>query len=438
MSRSGECSEPATAVALPEPVRFRLVELAAEMLGRLPVAETPPALRRVARFAPAKRARLGAVQIGLALDRDQDFREQVAEALRTAVPGLSDALAEGFQLGALPAEEAAVAAYLFRPPGWERYLAAVPAAPPVPEPATDPSSVARLQEQLATVRAERREAEERWRAELSAARAELTELRRRLGAARDRSRLAEQSAAAAQDAVEQVMTDRAAVLAATEAESRRLRGRLAEAEAAAETARRAARERRGEADLRLRLLVDTLVEAAQGLRRELGLPPTDVRPADGVAAAAGQAAIGGPGGSRGLAAEDPLVLAELLNLPRVHLVVDGYNVTKSGYGTLTLEAQRNRLVSGLAAVVAARTRAEVTVVFDGTDVPGVLSQFPRGVRVVFTPAGEIADDWIRRLVAAEPPGRPVVVVSSDREVADDVRRAGAHSVPSAALLRLLG
>ena len=36
----------------------------------------------------------------------------------------------------------------------------------------------------------------------------------------------------------------------------------------------------------------------------------------------------------------------------------------------------------------------------------------------------IADDVIRELVAAEPPGRPVVVVTSDREVATDVVRAG--------------
>jgi predicted RNA-binding protein with PIN domain len=59
------------------------------------------------------------------------------------------------------------------------------------------------------------------------------------------------------------------------------------------------------------------------------------------------------------------------------------------------------------------------------------------VRVLFSAPGEPADDVIRRLVAAEPEGRPVAVVSSDREVADDVRRAGAHAVPSDLLLRRL-
>ena len=41
-------------------------------------------------------------------------------------------------------------------------------------------------------------------------------------------------------------------------------------------------------------------------------------------------------------------------LPQVHLIVDGYNVTKTGYGELPLVDQRTRLVTALAAL-AART-----------------------------------------------------------------------------------
>jgi predicted RNA-binding protein with PIN domain len=77
-------------------------------------------------------------------------------------------------------------------------------------------------------------------------------------------------------------------------------------------------------------------------------------------------------------------------------------------------------------------------VFDGAQLDGpVRLTQPRGVRVLFSAPGEIADELIRRLVAAEPPGRPVVVVSSDREVADGVRRSGARPVPSAMLLNRL-
>jgi predicted RNA-binding protein with PIN domain len=59
------------------------------------------------------------------------------------------------------------------------------------------------------------------------------------------------------------------------------------------------------------------------------------------------------------------------------------------------------------------------------------------VRVLFSKSGETADELIRRLVRAEPPGRPVVVVSADREVADGVAKAGARPVASTLLLNRL-
>ena len=117
--------------------------------------------------------------------------------------------------------------------------------------------------------------------------------------------------------------------------------------------------------------------------------------------------------------------------------MDGYNVTKTGYGALPLAEQRLRLLGGLA-VLAAQTGAEITCVFDGAQLqaPAVLAT-PRGVRVLFSRPGETADELIRRLVRAEPGGRPVVVVSSDKEVADGVRAAGARPAPAALLLRRL-
>ena len=83
--------------------------------------------------------------------------------------------------------------------------------------------------------------------------------------------------------------------------------------------------------------------------------------------------------------------------------------------------------------------AEVTIVFDGADLvnpPPVKS--PRGIRVRFSPPGVIADDLIRQLVEAEPVGRPVVVVSTDRELARSVTKKGARSVASAALIGAMG
>ena len=231
----------------------------------------------------------------------------------------------------------------------------------------------------------------------------------------------------------------AAGLAVAEAEARRLRQRLQEAERAAGAARSSARAGRGTEELRLRVLLDTVVGAAHGLRRELALPPAEGRPADALAAEYAVEYAGGAGqpGTQGRAEDDPALLDAWLGVPGAHLLVDGYNVTKGGYGALALEAQRARLLSGLGAL-AARTGAEVTVVFDGTDrVAPLATPSPRGVRLLFSRTGETADEVLRRLAAAEPPGRPVVVVSSDREVADGVRASGGRPLPSAALLRLL-
>ena len=135
--------------------------------------------------------------------------------------------------------------------------------------------------------------------------------------------------------------------------------------------------------------------------------------------------------------DDVLNWVSLRNLPQVHLIVDGYNVTKTGFPDLPLEAQRARLVNGLAAL-AAQSGAEVTCCFDGAEVGGrVSAPSARGVRVLFSQPGQTADELIRRLVRAEPAGRAVVVVSADREVADGVRRHGARPVAAMALVRRL-
>ncbi len=131
------------------------------------------------------------------------------------------------------------------------------------------------------------------------------------------------------------------------------------------------------------------------------------------------------------------VLEQLLTLPRSRLLVDGYNVSKNAWGSSSLEAQRLRLLTGLAPLVA-RTGAETTVVFDAANLTArpVVSA-PRGVKVVFSPPGVIADDVIRDLVGVEPPGRTVVVVTDDQEVQRDARRAGARVASAGALVALL-
>jgi predicted RNA-binding protein with PIN domain len=427
---------------LPEPVRARVVAMASDCLGTLAYEEIPISLRPFARFAASRRARLAATPIASALETDPGFRAQVAERVRTALPDLVAALEQGAPPAAADPLDVAAVAYLYRPRGWPAFVAGavdeVTRASSAAESAQAAEAVARLQEQLAAVRAAARADADRLRRELEAVKRENTELRRKLKDVRDRARLAEAGAAAAETAAAETGAAAEAATSAAEAELRRMRSRLAEAESALEAARRAGREGRAVGDLRLRLLLDTLVDAAQGLRRELALPPAVGRPADTVHAVSPEAPGTGDVASRALATDDPAVLDQLLALPKVHLVVDGYNVTKTGYGTLTLAEQRSRLLTGLAAL-AARSGAEVTCVFDGADLGGpVPVAAPRGVRVRFSEPGETADDLIRRLVRAEPAGRPVVVVSSDREVADAAARAGARPVPATVLLRRLG
>jgi predicted RNA-binding protein with PIN domain len=207
------------------------------------------------------------------------------------------------------------------------------------------------------------------------------------------------------------------------AEAERRRADRAAAEVAA--ARQAAREARKADEVRLSLLLDTLGSAVTGLRRELAIGGGGPRPADLVAGAQ----VGRTGG----AADSLAALDALLSVNVMHLIVDGYNVSKTGYPELPLADQRARLAGQLGAL-AARTGVEITLVFDGAGVTTAPTRGGRGVRVLFSDPGVLADDVIRDLVAAEPQGRPVLVATSDRAVVESVRRSGAHTVPSAVLL----
>lgn len=423
-------------------MRQSVVEVAAELIGALPPEEVPVPLRRFARFERRKRAKLAGQHIAAVLEKDPAFRGRVAGRLRETQADLAEAVEGGAVPPAADPVRVAVLGYLLRPPGWAALVEAareeLERSASASEEEAAERRVAALKEELAAARTARSAEADRLRGELREAKAEVAELRRKLHEARTRYRAAEERAAGVAREAERDLTAARESAAAAEKELRRLRARAAQAEAAAETAKRAAREGRNVDDVRLRMLLDTLMDAAQGVRRELALPSTIGRPADVVGGLEPdrQAHRALPG--RALSDSDPQLLDRLLTLPRVHLIVDGYNVTKSGYGDLPLADQRSRLLSGLGGL-AAQTRAEVTCVFDGAELDApVAIAAPRGVRVLFSRPGQTADELIGELVRAEPPGRAVVVVSSDREVADAARRADARPCPSSLLLRRLG
>ena len=427
-------ADPPAAPLLPDVVRQRLVTITADALEHLDSDTLPPALRPVMSFARARRTRLAAGVIAGALE-DDGFRRRVAAQVRPARAGLAAALDNGEPVAADPVDVAALS-YLLRPPSWvvvlEDALARIEQGSSNGD---EPGQVARLRDQVAAVRGELAQVRAEHRQEMAALKAENATLRRRLAGEQNAVEQARDESQAAAAESERVREEAARQSSAAQAEQRRLRSRIAEVAGELKAIRQAERGDRASEAVRARLLLDTLIEAAQGLRRELALPPVRSLPADTVhvpdPAAPEQVAV------RALSPTDPSLLEELISLPRAHLLVDGYNVTKLAWPTTPLEGQRARLLRELAPL-AARSGCEVTAVFDGAELGHrSATAAPRGVRVRFSPAGVTADEVLLDLVQAEPVGRPVVVVSSDAEVAAGAVRAGARSIPSATLVALV-
>ena len=431
--------EPGWDGPLPEAVRSRVVALAADALGAMPEDDVPAALKRFRSWSAQHRRTRAGTPLAAVVERDVLFRQRVGAFAREAMPDLAEALDAGAPPPAADPAEVAAAAYLTRTPGWAGLVGAAAAAAEraSAEAGTVRAAeeVTRLEAALAAERARHRDELAAARTELSAATAEVAALTRALREEKGARRRAERAAAESGEAVAAARASAGAAAEQAAEEVRRARLRVEEAEAALLASRRAVREGRSLEDTRARLLLDTVVDAAGALRRELALPPVSALPADLVEAAVPGEAV--TVDERALLSDDPALLDQLVSLPQAHLIVDGYNVTKTGFPDLSLENQRTRLLTGLSHL-AARSGAEVTCCFDGAALEGrVPAAAARGVRVLFSRAGETADELIRRLVRAEPQGRPVCVVSSDREVADGIRRAGARPVSAAALVRRL-
>ncbi|GAB3811620.1 NYN domain-containing protein [Micromonospora zhanjiangensis] len=374
---------------LPEPVRQRIVTLTAAALPGLTADELPAPLRRVAKFAPNRRARLGGAAIATQLAGDPLFRQRIGARALADAGELGAAVVDGTGPAAADPVQVAALAYLARPRGWRELVDAAGATVRAEADSAVVAELVRDAESRAT-RAEHDRAIAR--VEADKLRDELARVREELGQLREEARLQAKSLRETQarerKAAELLATEkgRAARAAADhEAELRRVRARLAEAEAVAGASRQSAKEARSVDDARLWLLLETIGRAAVGLRRELALDPADRMPADFIAdTLADRPAAAAP--TRARDTDDPARLDELLALPKAHLVVDGYNVTKRGFGEMSLEQQRKRLISGLGGL-AARTGDEVTVVFDGAERIHGLPPAPRGVRVLFSRKG---------------------------------------------------
>lgn len=420
---------------------------------------------------------------------DRDLRSALQHAVRMAVvassrrppspfPGTLKRFASQRTLSA--AALSAVRAAVVADPAFRRHLAdtasadlvdetgrrwlAAAARPPAPA-ASAPSRAPADDATASELRAEQRRraaaeaARDRADSALAAQRdkfaAERAALQQRLAdtdAARVRAERAATEAAARVAALEkQAARDARAADAASQA-GQRAATRIADLEtalAAAETARTAALADRAErvADEldrdRLRLALSAALEAlgdegasSPSLTRT-GTPPTAASSTRSTRAASRSATrrdpIAMPGGRR---ADSPEGVEYLFRVSGVRVIVDGYNVAKLGWPSLDLEAQRGECIGALESL-AARWGTSIIVVFDGADVRGASTRARRLVTVTFSAAGVLADDEIRDIVRREPPTRPLVVVTDDREIRDDVRAAGATPLSSGAVLAAL-
>lgn len=125
----------------------------------------------------------------------------------------------------------------------------------------------------------------------------------------------------------------------------------------------------------------------------------------------------------------------MLRVAGVTVLVDGYNVAKLGWRSLSLEGQRTACIDA-AENIARRWGTKLHVVFDGSSVIGAASPKRRLIRVSYSPEGVSADDVLRAEVAALDLARPVVVVTNDQAVVTDVRAAGANVISSDTFLAL--
>jgi chemotaxis protein histidine kinase CheA len=306
-----------------------------------------------------------------------------------------------------------------------------------------------LDGQLKQARRARRAEEERLIAELAAARArvqeleaELAEAVRRRGEAEAQVKAEARRATAEQRArteAERLVAEAAA--AAPEASPAPPPGPdpAAVAEAAATAARLA------EAISAAAGLTDTLREAADlaGRLGQLLDPEGTGVPASGPAPVAG----GVPARSErlrrapvqippGMMADSPEAAEAMVRTPGLAVVVDGYNVSMLAWPEAPVAEQRERLFGALTEFQL-RTRVGVTLVFDGANVAGVRPPRKPGLRVVFSAAGQEADEVVVEEVAARSLDVPVLVVSSDAWVRRRAEVFGAQVLPSAVFLALL-
>lgn len=118
----------------------------------------------------------------------------------------------------------------------------------------------------------------------------------------------------------------------------------------------------------------------------------------------------------------------------MHIVVDGYNFIRQSpelcaRERVSLEAGRESLLKQLAEFKAIRPHW-ITCVFDGKGGLGdrETRQFQGGIEVIYSAVGQTADEVIKKIAHRE--SANLLVVTSDREIANFVQRRGGAVISS--------
>ena len=399
---------------LPDDVSASLARSLGAYIRATPAQELPPPLRRFRGFTPKGVGRHRSTLLD-ALD-DQALRARVAEWLDDDRDSLRKDDKELLRLACA------------RPEGWlqrlkdESQLDGRTAKANASVERDDDRLVERERARARKAKEDARRVKEQLTEELRQERTRSEELMKELNALRHRLALAEQGTTSASAALD-------GARAQLEREQRKARRRLEAATAANEQLKSALKEVKKESS--------ALSRRVSQLERELD--DVRARPKSARAprprAARARAPLDVP---KGLVDDAPETLDRWLSTPDVHLVVDGYNVSKTqgGYAGLDLEGQRERLVDEISRL-ARRKSITATVVFDGSDIPPGMSRRRRGgARVEYSKPPETADDHLIALVAGLPPV-PVIVATSDRDLQERARTLGATIATSPQLLSLI-
>ena len=118
----------------------------------------------------------------------------------------------------------------------------------------------------------------------------------------------------------------------------------------------------------------------------------------------------------------------------MHIIIDGYNLIRQSdslgrFESFSLQSGRNELIRKVSLYKKSRGH-RITIVFDGWASDPLMEERDRegGIDIIYSRKGEKADEVIKRM--AKKGEEEVVVVTSDRNIADSISRNGGVAISS--------